>query len=121
MQSSHSLTGHRIIEMGAIDRAGYVSTQVVALRQIPELPQARHPSKLRTIHFRHLEFAVPQLPRWHAAERGAPAQPPPARGADSAAKLESTGIDEAECGHLIESSAAQRRHRKHSPGLWVRR
>ena len=51
--------------------AGMGSTEVVPLERVLESPQARHPGKLRTVHFRDLKFAVPEFPRLHSGENGA--------------------------------------------------
>jgi crotonobetainyl-CoA:carnitine CoA-transferase CaiB-like acyl-CoA transferase len=90
-----------------LSAAGVGSTEVVPLERVLESPQARHPGKLRTVHFRDLEFAVPEFPRLSCGENAAAGEPPPALGADTAAILGSAGIDQAEYKHLIESGAAE--------------
>jgi crotonobetainyl-CoA:carnitine CoA-transferase CaiB-like acyl-CoA transferase len=87
--------------------AGVGSTEVVPLERVLDSPQARHPGKLRAVQFRGLEFSVPEFPSVHAGQKPAAEQPPPALGADTAAVLESAGVDPAEYQRLIESGAAQ--------------
>jgi crotonobetainyl-CoA:carnitine CoA-transferase CaiB-like acyl-CoA transferase len=87
--------------------AGVGSTEVVPLERVLDAPQARHPGKLRSVPFRGLQFAVPEFPQLRSGEPAAAVQPPPALGEDTAAVLESAGIDQAEYEHLIASGAAQ--------------
>ena len=85
--------------------AGVGFTEVLPLERVLDAPQARHPGKLRDVHFRNLEFAVPEFPRLHAGEDGVPTQPPPNLGAHTAAVLKAAGVDEAEYDALLGSGA----------------
>jgi len=80
-------------------------TEVLPLERVLEAPQARHGGKLRHVHFRDYEFDVPEFPRLHAGEDGVPTQPPPNLGADTAALLQASGINQAEYAALLGSGA----------------
>ncbi len=85
--------------------AGMGFTEVLPLERVLDAPQARHAGKLRDVHFRGLDFAVPEFPRLHAGEDGVPTQPPPELGAHTAALLKSAGVDQAEYEALLKSGA----------------
>jgi crotonobetainyl-CoA:carnitine CoA-transferase CaiB-like acyl-CoA transferase len=70
-------------------------TEVLPLERVLETPQAQHPGKLRQLDFRGLKFEVPEFPRLHEAEPGAPNQSPPQLGEHTAAVLESAGLNQA--------------------------
>ena len=82
-------------------------TEVLPLERVLDAPQARHAGKLRTLHFRGLEFEVAEFPRLHAGEDAVPNQPPPELGADTAELLKSAGIDHAEYESLLASGAVR--------------
>ena len=80
-------------------------TEVLPLERVLDAPQARHPGKLRKVHFRDFEFAVPEFPRWQADDGGRATQPPPGLGEHTADVLESAGVDRAEYEALLRSGA----------------
>jgi crotonobetainyl-CoA:carnitine CoA-transferase CaiB-like acyl-CoA transferase len=86
--------------------SGMGFTEVLPLERVLDAPQARHPGKLRDVHFRGFEFAVPEFPRLHAAAKDAATQPPPDLGEHTSALLKSAGVDEAEYHALLRSGAA---------------
>jgi crotonobetainyl-CoA:carnitine CoA-transferase CaiB-like acyl-CoA transferase len=83
--------------------AGVGFTEVLPLERVLDAPQARQPGKLRDVHFRGFEFAVPEFPRLHAGADGVPTQPPPNLGAHTAAVLKAAGVDQAQYDALLES------------------
>jgi crotonobetainyl-CoA:carnitine CoA-transferase CaiB-like acyl-CoA transferase len=78
---------------------------VLPLERVLDAPQARHPGKLRTVHFRDFEFAVPEFPRLHVGADAVSTQPPPNLGEHTAAVLESAGVDREEYKALLGSKA----------------
>ena len=88
-----------------LQAAGMGFTEVLPLERVLDAPQARHPGKLRTVHFRDFEFAVPEFPRLHVGTDGVPTQPPPNLGEHTAAVLESAGVDREEYNTLLKSNA----------------
>jgi crotonobetainyl-CoA:carnitine CoA-transferase CaiB-like acyl-CoA transferase len=90
-----------------LQTAGVGSTEVVPLERVLDAPQARQPGKLRTVRFRGLEFAVPEFPSLHAREDAGSKQPPPDLGGDTAAVLQSAGIDQSEYAQLLSSGAIE--------------
>jgi len=85
--------------------AGVGFTEVLPLERVLDAPQARHPGKLRKVHFRDFEFAVPEFPRLQSDENRLPTQPPPNLGEHTAVVLESAGVDRAEYQALLASGA----------------
>ena len=85
--------------------AGVGFTEVLPLERVLDAPQARHPGKLRTVHFRGFEFAVPEFPRRHAGDDAVPTQPPAHLGEHTAAVLESAGVAREEYAALLGSGA----------------
>jgi crotonobetainyl-CoA:carnitine CoA-transferase CaiB-like acyl-CoA transferase len=85
--------------------AGLGFTEVLPLERVLDAPQARHPGKLRTVHFRGLEFAVPEFPRLQGGEDSVPTQAPADLGEHTAAVLKSAGVDPQEYESLLESGA----------------
>src|SRR5882724_690367 len=75
--------------------AGMGFTEVLPLEQVLDAPQARHPGKLRDVHFRGLEFAVPEFPRLHAGEDGVATRTPPDLGEHTEALLKAAGVEQA--------------------------
>ena len=86
--------------------AGVGFTEVLPLERVLDAPQARHPGKLRNVHFRDFEFAVPEFPRLHASDDGVTTLPPPDLGEHTAALLKSAGVAQAQYEALLESGAA---------------
>jgi crotonobetainyl-CoA:carnitine CoA-transferase CaiB-like acyl-CoA transferase len=80
-------------------------TEVLPLERVLEAPQARHPGKLRAVHFRGFEFAVPEFPRLQVGADEVPTQPPADLGEHTAAVLKSAGVDPREYASLLESGA----------------
>ena len=87
-----------------LKEAGMGFTEVVPLERVLDAPHARHPGKLRDVHFRGFEFAVPEFPRLHSAD-DVPSQPPPNLGEHTAAVLQAAGVDPAEYQALLGSGA----------------
>ncbi len=85
--------------------AGVGFTEVVPLERVLEAPQARHPGKLRAVHFRDYEFEVPEFPSLPANAGAVPTQPPPDLGEHTAAVLKSAGVSPAEYQALLSSGA----------------
>src|SRR5882724_1740258 len=90
-------------------------TEVLPLERVLDAPQARHPGKLREIHFRGFEFAVPEFPRLHADDDGPATQPPPNLGEHTADVLKSAGVSPAEYETLLGSGAIS----EHAPGAFA--
>jgi len=90
-----------------LQASGVGSTEVVPLERVLDAPQARHPGKLRTVHFRGFEFAVPEFPRLQARDDSSSRHPPPDLGEDTAAVLRSAGIDGSEYEELLSSGAIE--------------
>jgi crotonobetainyl-CoA:carnitine CoA-transferase CaiB-like acyl-CoA transferase len=90
-------------------------TEVLPLERVLDAPQARHPGKLREIHFRGFEFAVPEFPRLHADEDGPATQPPPNLGEHTAEVLKSAGVSPAQYETLLGSGAIA----EHAPGAFA--
>jgi crotonobetainyl-CoA:carnitine CoA-transferase CaiB-like acyl-CoA transferase len=85
--------------------AGVGNTEVLPLERVLDAPQARHAGKLRHVHYRGYAFDVPEFPRRYAGEDGVTTQPPAELGADTAALLQSAGVDEPEYQALLASGA----------------
>jgi crotonobetainyl-CoA:carnitine CoA-transferase CaiB-like acyl-CoA transferase len=108
-----SVAGHSFdIVTARLKAAGVGSTEVVPLERVLDAPHARQPGKLRRVHFRGFEFAVPEFPRLHAREdastRGdASGRPPPNLGEDTAAVLQSAGVEPPEYEQLLASGAVE--------------
>jgi crotonobetainyl-CoA:carnitine CoA-transferase CaiB-like acyl-CoA transferase len=101
-----TLAAHSFDTVAArLKAAGMGFTEVLPLERVLDAPQARHPGKLRSVHFRDFEFAVPEFPRLHVGEDGVPTQPPPNLGEHTAAVLESAGVGREEYQALLGSSA----------------
>jgi len=75
------------------------------LEQVLDAPQARHPGKLRDVHFRGFEFAVPEFPRLHAGEDGVATRAPPDLGEHTGALLKAAGVDQAQYDAMLGSGA----------------
>jgi crotonobetainyl-CoA:carnitine CoA-transferase CaiB-like acyl-CoA transferase len=86
--------------------AGVGFTEVLPLERVLDAPQARHPGKLRDVHFRGFEFAVPEFPRLHAGANEVATQPPPDLGEHTSALLKSAGVEQAEYDALLGSGGA---------------
>jgi crotonobetainyl-CoA:carnitine CoA-transferase CaiB-like acyl-CoA transferase len=86
--------------------AGVGFTEVLPLERVLEAPQAHQPGKLRDVHYRGLEFDVPEFPRLGAAEDGIGTLPPPELGEHTREVLQAAGIELRECEALIASGAA---------------
>jgi crotonobetainyl-CoA:carnitine CoA-transferase CaiB-like acyl-CoA transferase len=108
-----SVAGHSFdIVTARLKAAGVGSTEVVPLERVLDAPQARHPGKLRSVHFRGFEFAVPEFPRLHAhedasAREDVSGRPPPNLGEDTAAVLQSAGVDRPAYEELLASGAVE--------------
>jgi crotonobetainyl-CoA:carnitine CoA-transferase CaiB-like acyl-CoA transferase len=85
--------------------AGMGCTEVLPLERVLDAPQARHAGKLRNVHFRALEFEVPEFPRLAPGQDAVPTEPPPALGAHTAALLKSAGVDQTEYEACLRSGA----------------
>ncbi len=85
--------------------AGMGFTEVLPLEQVLDAPQARHPGKLRDVHFRGFEFAVPEFPRLHAGEDGVATRVPPDLGEHTGALLKAAGVDQAQYDAMLGSGA----------------
>ena len=85
--------------------AGMGFTEVLPLEQVLDAPQARHPGKLRDVHFRGLEFAVPEFPRLHAGEDSVATRAPPDLGEHTGALLKAAGVDQAQYDAMLGSGA----------------
>ena len=90
---------------GRLKAAGMGFTEVLPLERVLDAPQARHAGKLRNVHFRGLEFEVPEFPRLAQGEAGVPTAPPPDLGTHTAALLKSAGVDQAEYEACLRSGA----------------
>ena len=86
--------------------AGVGFTEVLPLERVLEAPQAHQPGKLRDVHYRGLEFDVPEFPRLGAAEDGIETLPPPELGEHTLEVLQAAGIPTGECEALLASGAA---------------
>lgn len=88
-------------------KAGGVGfTEVLPLERVLEAPQARHGGKLRDVHYRGMDFDVPESPRLHAGQDGARTLTPPELGEHTVEILQSAGIPLNECDALLTSGAA---------------
>jgi len=85
--------------------AGVGFTEVLPLERVLDAPQAQHAGKLRDVHFRGFEFAVPEFPRLHAGADGVATQAPPDLGEHTSALLKSAGVDQVEYDGLLASGA----------------
>ena len=85
--------------------AGMGFTEVLPLEQVLDAPQARHPGKLRDVHFRGFEFAVPEFPRLHAGEDGVATRAPPDLGEHTEALLKAAGVEQAQYDAMLGSGA----------------
>jgi crotonobetainyl-CoA:carnitine CoA-transferase CaiB-like acyl-CoA transferase len=85
--------------------AGMGFTEVLPLEQVLDAPQARHPGKLRDVHFRGFEFAVPEFPRLHAGEDGVATRAPPDLGEHTGTLLKAAGVDQAQYDAMLGSGA----------------
>ncbi len=77
-------------------------TEVLPLERVLESPQAHQPGKLRNLAFRGLHFEVPEFPGESESARGLQ---PPELGEHTVQVLRSLGIDERQCGALLEQGA----------------
>ena len=85
--------------------AGVGFNVVLPLERVLEVPQARHPGKLRHLQFRGLAFEVPEFPRTDATGQGISTLPPPELGQHTIEVLESAGIGARECEELLACGA----------------
>jgi crotonobetainyl-CoA:carnitine CoA-transferase CaiB-like acyl-CoA transferase len=85
--------------------AGMGFTEVLPLEQVLDAPQARHPGKLRDVHFRGFEFAVPEFPRLHAGEDGVATRAPPDLGEHTGVLLKAAGVDQVQYDAMLGSGA----------------
>ncbi len=101
-----SVAAHTFDTVSArLKAAGMGFTEVLPLERVLDAPQARHPGKLRNVHFRGLEFEVPEFPRLAQDEDSVPTEPPADLGAHTAALLKSAGVDQAEYEACLRSGA----------------
>ena len=97
---------HSFDEAAARLKAAAVGfTEVLPLERVLEAPQAHQPGKLRDVHYRGLEFDVPEFPRLGAAEDGIQTLPPPELGEHTVEVLQQAGIAARECEALLASGA----------------
>lgn len=90
--------------------AGVGCTEVLPLERVLDAPQARHPGKLRKLHFRELAFEVPEFPRLGAQEDDIRSLPPAELGQHTLEVLEAAGINARDCQALLASGAVASAH-----------
>lgn len=99
--------------VGAFDYASVVErlqaggvgfTEVMPLERVLEVPQARHPGKLRELSYRGLGFEVPEFPGPVSQQ---PFSPPPELGEHTLALLEELGYSAEACDSLLASAAVK--------------
>jgi crotonobetainyl-CoA:carnitine CoA-transferase CaiB-like acyl-CoA transferase len=87
-----------------LQEGGVGFTEVMPLERVLDVPQARHPGKLRTLSFRGLEFEVPEFPGPVAEQAFAP---PPELGEHTLELLRELGYSDQDCASLLESTAVK--------------
>jgi crotonobetainyl-CoA:carnitine CoA-transferase CaiB-like acyl-CoA transferase len=101
--------------------AGVGNTEVLPLERVLEAPQAHQPGKLRSLHYRGLEFEVPEFPRLYGDEDSNATQPPPELGEHSLAVLRAAGVDAARCDQLVANGVVLDASTESFPWAPVRR
>ncbi len=91
--------------MGCLQAAGVGCTEVLPLERVLEASQARQPGTLRAVHYRGLDFDIPEFPRMHAGEDGVKTLAPPELGEHTIEVLREAGIAPSECAALLASGA----------------
>ncbi len=84
--------------------AGVGFTEVMPLERVLDVPQARHPGKLRELSYRGLSFEVPQFP---GQPTTAPTTPPPELGEHTLELLQELGYSEEAGAALLAQSAVK--------------
>jgi crotonobetainyl-CoA:carnitine CoA-transferase CaiB-like acyl-CoA transferase len=87
-----------------LQEGGVGFTEVMPLERVLDVPQARHPGKLRALSFRGLEFEVPEFPGPVAEEAFLP---PPELGEHTVELLRELGYSEQDCESLLKSTAVK--------------
>jgi len=106
-----------------LSAAGVGNTEVLPLERVLEAPQAHQPGKLRAVHYRGLDFEVPEFPRRRGGEDGTPSADtlaPPELGQHSLELLHSAGVDAAQCEQWLASGAVQAASEQSFPWAPVR-
>jgi crotonobetainyl-CoA:carnitine CoA-transferase CaiB-like acyl-CoA transferase len=86
--------------------AGVGFTEVLPLERVLEAPQARQAGKLRDVHFRGMDFEVPEFPRLDGDGEPLRTLSPPELGQHTVEVLEAAGVRDSERDALLESGAA---------------
>ncbi len=87
-----------------LQEGGVGYTEVMPLERVLDVPQARHPGKLRALSYRGLEFEVPEFPGPVADH--APLSPPEL-GEHTVELLRELGYSDEDCQCLLQSAAVK--------------